>query len=252
MQNRSGSAHRPSQTTTLQRETVHDLRNLFGIVASAKHLLERDPARAQRQALLDALGEAATRGGRLTTRLLASDPAAGDLYPTDIGERLADLAPLMQALTRNRIALHIDVAVPHSHVRMINEAFDAAILELIANAVAADARHIAVRNRLVGMHVWTLVSDDGRGMSAAALSMARSGEDSGNAHGGGLSRVHHFARMTHGHLLIRSGRGVGTSIALILPVMLSAAGMEPGVSCTNIFLKPEENLHEKDRQPTTA
>ena len=56
-----------------ERENIHDLRNLFGIVSSASHLLERDPPPDRRAMLLDALSQAARRGGVLTTALLAKE-----------------------------------------------------------------------------------------------------------------------------------------------------------------------------------
>jgi len=227
------SAHRMPHATPLQREAVHDLRNLFGIVASAKWLLERDPVRPQRQAILDALADAARRGDRLTTHLLAPGTAVPRL--TDLGARLADLVPMMQALAGARITLDVDLALPRAHVRMAGDQFDAAIMELVANAVAAGARTIAVRNRLVGSRIWVLVSDDGPGMSASTLVWARSGTDAGKAHGGGFARVHRFARMTHGHVRLRSRRGAGTSIALVLPVVLSIAGIKPGAPSERAF-----------------
>lgn len=234
MQTRTGSAHQPSDGAPLQREVVHEVPNPLGIVASAK------PQFA-------VFGEAGMRGGQLLPHLLATDPAARDLSLVDIGARLADLAPMLRAAAGARISLHADVAILHSRVRMVREEFDAVILALIAHALAAGASNIAVRNHVVGARVWILVSDDGRGMCAPALATSRSGEGTESTHGGGLSRVHRFARMTHGKLLVRSCPGVGTSTALILPTMLSA-----GAPCTSAFLKPKETIDEKDRQRTAA
>jgi len=77
----------------IQRETIHDLRNLFGIVSSAKHLLEGQPAKVRRLALLQAIEAAAIRGGELTTSLLTPTKSPGVTARLDLNDRIMALDP---------------------------------------------------------------------------------------------------------------------------------------------------------------
>ncbi|MBC7667961.1 MAG: hypothetical protein H7236_05755 [Gemmatimonadaceae bacterium] len=55
------------------RETIHDLRNLFTVIVSARRLLGRDRTSPRGEDLLAAIEDAAFRGSQLTTNLLARD-----------------------------------------------------------------------------------------------------------------------------------------------------------------------------------
>lgn len=234
-----------------QRETIHDLRNLFGIVASATHVLERDPEPSRRRALLEAIEGAAMRGGALTTDLLTMRAHPRGMTRLDVGARLADLAPMIGALAGPRLDLDLQLAWPDAQARVDADGFDAAVLELVANAAATDARTIRVRSRRVGSRLWVVVADDGRGMSRALLARARQGRDGGGGRGTGLSRVHRFVRDAHGHLLIRSRPLAGTSIALVLPTLLSIA-VDERITPRWSDTPGKETIHEEDRQPIAA
>ena len=56
-----------------QRETVHDLRNLFAVIVCARRLLGKDRASERSEDLLVAIEDAAFRGSQLTMNLLARD-----------------------------------------------------------------------------------------------------------------------------------------------------------------------------------
>lgn len=209
--------------TAAQRQAVHDLRNLFGVVVAAKHGLERRPARVDQIALLEAIEDAAMRGSRLTTGLLGSASRDPNPRAFDVGVRLANLAPLMTTLAGTRVELDLEVACPNTMVRADALALDATVLELVANACAANARHIMVRSAAAGSRLWLLVADDGHGMTPQVLTQARGGVDAGGVHGAGLARVHDFVRNAHGRLRLRSREGRGTAIAIILPTVLGIA-----------------------------
>ncbi|MGB3928786.1 MAG: HAMP domain-containing sensor histidine kinase [Sphingobium sp.] len=237
-----------------QRQTIHDLRNLFGVVVAAKNILSRNPAQTQRITLLEAIEDAAMQGGRLTSDLLGNGVRPPNHQAVDVGARLADLAPMMNALAGPRVELDLEVGMPESRARIDPAAFDASILELIANAGAADARIIVVRSARVGARLWILVCDDGRGMPPETLVRARHGLDTGCAHGAGLSRVHDFVRASHGHLRIRSHVDGGTAIAIILPTVLSVTLADRRTPSRSAFPKPKhkETIHEKVRQSAAA
>lgn len=241
----------PPFSAAPQRQAIHDLRNLFAVVVSAKSLLARDPARKERAVLLDAIEDAAMRGSRLTTGLLAPGANSSPSRGTDPGARLNSLCPMMRALAGPLIHFDLKVASRPSLARIDGPEFDAALLELVANARAAGSHTIVVRARTIGSRLWFLVADDGRGMGKSTLDQARHGIDARAAHGAGLSRVHNFVRASHGSMRIRSRPSRGTSVAIILPTILSIAVDKPAPA-RSISLQLKEKIHEKVRQSAAA
>jgi signal transduction histidine kinase len=202
-----------------RRELIHDLRNLFGVVASAKHLLDEAPGDDRRKTLLEAIESAARRGGQLTTDLLSAPESLNRPEHTDVGHFLLQLAPMMRALAGTRADVALDLTHETIVASICPKMFEAAILELIANAAAgmrADGR-IVVRTRKVGERIHVVVADNGIGMSPAAMKRALS-NCFGGAHGTGLGRVQHFASAAHGSPNFRSSIGRGTVVSLNLPM----------------------------------
>ena len=205
-----------------QRKVIHDLRNLFAIIGAGTSLLKRDPGPARRREVFAAMEEATRQGALLTTDLLANCASGVDPTIVDVSERLAKLAPMVHVLTE----AHVDLAHSNSLpalVRMVPTDFDAVVLEMISNAVAAGASSVTIRAHRCGGRVWILVCDDGCGMSPATRARAYRGTDLGMAHGMGLSRIGQFMDRSGGHLRIRSRSGGGTQIALIFPPLPKAA-----------------------------
>lgn len=234
-----------------QREVIHDLRNLFGVVAAAKHLLAKRPTEGKRTFLLDALEGAALRGGQLTTELLASG-ASGQLEIVDLNERIKGLEPMMRTLLGGDAALGLDLCEGCLPVRIDQAGLDAAILELVANARAAlpAAGRIRIRTRLVGSRIWVSIADDGWGMSPTKLEQAMRGR-MGGANGTGLGRVRNFLNAAHGRFHIRSRETRGTVVCMNLPMVLSAALGEP-VALNGRMSPPDKESKHEDRQPATA
>lgn len=217
MQLQSKVEARPAASAA-QRKVIHDLRNLFAIIGAGKSLLERDPPPARRREVLAAIEEATRQGAQLTTDLLASCADQSQPVIVDAGERLAKLTPMMRVLTSAQVNLAQSNRRKPLLVRMVPADFDAVILELVFNAAAAGASSVTIRSRTCDDRVWTIVSDNGCGMSPATLARARRGDDLGLAHGTGLSRIRQFMEMSGGHLRIRSRPGLGTQIGLVFPL----------------------------------
>ena len=91
------------------RVHVHDLRNLFAVVASAKYLLERPLAEQKHRTVLEALGKVAAEGMVLTNGLLC-DGHACQPEVADAPEALRKLEPMLVALAgaERQIRLEID------------------------------------------------------------------------------------------------------------------------------------------------
>ena len=217
------------------RETVHDLRNLFTVIVSARRLLGKDRASQRGEDLLAAIEDAAFRGSQLTTNLLARD-AQAQAKIIDVGSRLAGVAPLLLALADPWVEVRVAASDRSLPACLAPETFDAAILELVRNARAAIAGKgaISVRVRALGDRIWLTVADTGRGMSPLDLQDAPHAFRTASANGTGLGRVQHLAGQAGGHVRIRSRAGKGTVISIVLPmspiaaVALSAAPQRPG------------------------
>lgn len=240
-----------TMSTPPSAEIIHDLRNLFGIMASAGRLLEDSPSDARRAKLLRAIESAAERGGQLTTDLLARrGPAPGRTF--DACQRFAALEPMMQALA-GRASIRIDCPQAQLPVRLDPAGFDAAILELVANARAAlsPQGRITVRLRTVGRRIWLSVADNGDGMDPIALASALRSPEAPSAHGTGLGRVRLFACEAHGRMHVRSRKGRGTVVSLNLPMVISMAFDEPIARQARRSPQTQEKFHE-NRQPVAA
>ncbi|PBN42931.1 HAMP domain-containing sensor histidine kinase [Sphingobium sp. D43FB] len=210
-----------SGTQITERENIHDLRNLFGIVSSASHLLGDDPTPNRRAVLLDAISEAARRGGTLTTALLAKETSAM-VQAFDLNRHLGALQSLLDAQSNSGVEVSVEVSAEPSPVKLDSSAFDAAILELVTNARGAlnGTGRILVRTKRVGRRIWVIVADTGQGMGSDELSAILLGARPAGAHGTGLGRVRHFAQAAHAHFHIRSVLGRGTVAALAIPLIL--------------------------------
>jgi hypothetical protein len=202
-----------------ERENIHD-RNLFGIVSSASHLLDDDPTLDRRAVLLDAISEAARRGGTLTT-VFAKETSAM-IQAFDLNRHLGALQSLLDAQSNSGFEVSVEVSAEPSPVKLDSSAFDAAILELVTNARGAlnGTGRIQVRTKRVGRRIWVIVADTGQGMGSDELSAILLGARPAGAHGTGLGRVRHFAQAAHAHFHIRSVRGRGTVAALAIPLIL--------------------------------
>lgn len=230
-----------------QGETTLDPRNAFRIAFSAK---EREVVRAQRLALLDTIDGGTIQGSELTSGSLAHASVATGCEAVETSARLHSLEPMVRALAGPHLNVEFDLAEPVPLVRLVPADFDAAILELVANAGAAEARTITVRSRQIGSRIWVMIADDGRGMSSRLLQRAPSGEDAGYTRGAGLSRIRRFANSVHGRLLVHSRSGAGTVVCLNLPTVLKLAAHEPG-SFRRHPLKKEKTHAQIRRRATT-
>lgn len=206
-----------------QTQAVHDLRNLFGIVASGTRLLERQTDPARSRPVLNAMLAAAERGASLTSQLLMEgrDPRTRRF---DAAEALRDLAPLV----RTKLAGHVlQLELPSEAVRIAARQadFDAVVLELVTNAERAlgPIGSLRLRARRIGGQLHLVVADSGCGMRGAPIGTDTTLAADPSAHGHGLAFVRRFARDAHGNLRIRSKAGLGTVVKLTLPIVLGLA-----------------------------
>lgn len=233
----------------IQRETIHDLRNLFAIVSSAKHLLDGQPSKVRRLALLQAIEASAIRGGALTTSLLALRHPDGVTTRIDLNHQIMTLEPMIRAMS---CGVLLDLCDDYLPLRVDADGIDAVIFELLANAKAAGATVVTLRTRRIGARAWLTIQDNGGGMNPETLERVRCCVDLRGAHGAGLSRVETFARTAHAQLHFRSRAGIGTVVSMNLPTVLRMAASEPGADVPRISLTMKEKSREKNRRTSPA
>lgn len=202
------------------RHRAHDLRNLFGAIAAARHLLDRTPEEPRRSQILAAIGEAAQRGDSLTTSLLAETGARVEKF--DVAARLRQLEPLLRAVADGDNRLLVELAGGSAVIRAVPEQFDHIVIELVANAGHALARAgtIRIRLRATQGRVHLLVADSGAGMSRNQCRELLTRPARRGANGTGFQQVRGFVDALHGRLRLRSTPQRGTVVMLDLPALL--------------------------------
>ena len=196
-------------------DDIHDLRNLFGVVASSAHLMQDMPMPDRASLLLDAIDQAAMRGGEIATRLLgrASDRRVG---ANDLNSRIAELAPVFDGLVGPQIAVKSRLCAAPLPINGAAQGIEDILIELVWNARRAIGGNeiIQLRTRRIGTRAWVLVADTGCGFDDRQLSMFRMRKLQGN----GLSRVRRWVDRIHGRLRLRSRAGCGTVVMIDLPL----------------------------------
>lgn len=222
---------------------AHDVKNLVQAVRSGARLMERradDPAEVRRCAAL--LGDAAERGRRLVEAMLdfargGGGEAEGQGVPLEAGQALLDLAELLNRTLGSGWRVKVVVPPGLPPARGDRAGFEAAVVNLAANArdamprggtvtIAAWVEELPESRDDIGLkagrYVVAAVSDTGAGMDAATL--ARVGEPffttkgPGRGTGLGLATVRGFCTRSGGALLLDSEAGRGTTAAMWLPV----------------------------------
>lgn len=201
------------------RACVHDLRNLFAVVASAKSLFERELGEEKRRLVLDALGRVAVEGKIVTDALLAGE-RKNHAESSDAAAELRNLAPIISALEHPGRRIELSIGNPLSCIRMDPAEFRAIVLELVTNAAAAGASRIQIREAFHGGSCWIIVGDNGVGFADKQDAPAQAAP---GLHGTGLRRLITAVAASGGTVKIRSKPGRGSTIALILPPLSIAS-----------------------------
>jgi signal transduction histidine kinase len=217
---------------------AHDFNNLLTVVMASLESLE---ARLEPQSPLRRyVGRAmsgAERGAGLTRQLLAiaRHPPPRPI-PFDAAAHVRDTIDRLRSLLEPGVALELDADPAGAWIESDPSQFDAALVNLLLNAGEAMPQGgrvtISVRNAMwqadgqaadgavppPGACVAITVADDGRGMTEqvrrAAFAPFFTTKPAG--HGLGLAQVDGFVRQSHGHVVLHSAPGGGTSITLWL------------------------------------
>jgi PAS domain S-box-containing protein len=215
---------------------AHDFNNLLTVVIGALDLIIRHPDdAARRERLSQAALSAARRGERLTQQLLAfSRRQALRPETVDLNLMIGDIEQILRRSVGDEIALEIVRDAGGAIARVDPAQFEAALLNLVVNAVHATPAggRITVTTEHLhagpesapeledGDYVRVQVRDTGHGMPAEVISQAFepffTTKEPGKGTGLGLSQVYGFARQSGGAATVSSGVGEGTTVSLYL------------------------------------
>jgi signal transduction histidine kinase/ActR/RegA family two-component response regulator len=227
---------------------AHDFNNMLATVLGNLELMERrvsqagddwSPSDSERLLrLIERATGAVTRGGQLTSRLLAfSRRQPLSARATDVNALLRELITLAASTLGRRIQVVSELDDGLWPAMIDASQVEAAILNLCLNARDAmpDGGHLTIRTMnltvdpgagehddlALGEYVQVSISDTGTGMTADVKARAfdpfftTKGPSAGS--GLGLSQVYGMARQSGGNVVIDSTLNEGTRVTLSLP-----------------------------------
>ena len=237
---------------------AHDFNNLLTIIVGNLETIQRaltaggalDPDRLARA--VDYAMRGAERAASLTQRLLAfSRRQPLDPKPVDVGRLVTGMSELLRRSLGEQIAIETVLAGGLWRVLVDANQLEVSILNLAVNARDAmpdggkltietantllDESYAALQSEVVpGQYVVVSITDTGVGMSREVQTRAfepfYTTKDIGQGTGLGLSQVYGFVKQSGGHVKIYSESGMGTTVKLYLPRLLTdEAAAEPEV-----------------------
>jgi len=204
---------------------AHDFNNLLtaiigGLDLALRKMKPDDPSRRY----LDGAAQAAQRGAKLTSQLLAfSRVQRLEVTLVDLKALLDGMRELLDQSLGPAVRLEIDVAADAAFVRSDANQLELALLNLAVNARDAmpEGGQLAITVRRQADLVEIAVRDTGQGMTKQvaerALEPFYTTKEPGKGTGLGLSQVYGLIRQSHGSVKIDSGPGEGTTVRLLLP-----------------------------------
>jgi signal transduction histidine kinase/CheY-like chemotaxis protein len=238
---------------------AHDFNNLLTVVLGSIEMLSRLMAEPRAQRLLSAAEQAAARGARLTSQMLAfSRRTQSKIVPIDVNAAIESIDDLLRGTVSSALEICYDLQDRLWPALADPSQFDVVLLNLMVNARDAmpDGGRITIRTQNLahmqsdvgpGPGDWVVVAveDTGHGMTEAVRASAFepffTTKDVGKGTGLGLYIVYGFAVQSGGVATIESAPGHGTTVRIFLP--RSAAPPAPAETAA---------VSTDDRPPTSA
>jgi PAS domain S-box-containing protein len=212
---------------------AHDFNNLLMVISGGLSILDREQTVERRQAVREAMRQAAERGAALTRQLLAFSRQK-ELYakPLAIPRHVEGMRELLDGSLGGSVTVETVFDPEVWPVRIDEGELGIALLNLCVNARDAMPQGgtitIAAVNRadiqeygLTGDFVELSVSDTGVGMDAETIARCLepfyTTKDIGKGSGLGLAQVYGFAHGSGGSVQIESKAQEGTRVLLLLP-----------------------------------
>ncbi|MDZ4305974.1 MAG: response regulator [Pseudomonas sp.] len=245
---------------------AHDFNNMLTGIIGSLELLRRRLARGRLDdldSLIDLGVTSANRAAGLTHRLLAfSRRQSLDSKPVEINQLVTSMGELLQRSLNESIVLDMQLSGQLWTAEADPNQLESALLNLALNARDAmpDGGRLVVetRNRHLdnvftaaygtltpGDYVELSVIDTGCGMPENVISRAFdpffTTKPIGQGTGLGLSMIYGFARQSHGHVILHSEVGKGTTVSLFLPRCVGEVTVDAPLDAT---LPPFANAGE--------
>lgn len=227
---------------------AHDFNNLLtAVIGNLDMIRSRASADERLRRLADNALEAARRGAKLTTQLLAfSRNQRMKLAPVELARVLEAMSGLLHQSVGPSIEIKTDIDPKADVVLSDANQLELALLNLAVNARDAMpdggalsisscvAHHADVRQLPSRPYVELRVTDTGVGMSetvrARAMEPFFTTKRVGQGTGLGLSQVYGVVRESGGMVLLQSEENRGTTVRLILPAATLPAPVEDHVA----------------------
>lgn len=206
---------------------AHDFNNLLTAVVGNLDLIRRRSPDARVQRLADNALNAAQRGAKLTSQLLAfSRTQKLAIAPVDVNAVVAGMHDLLNQSLGTGIALKLEIDPELPPALADANQIELAILNLSINARDAmpDGGTLTIATSCASSDakaVTITVSDSGVGMTPEVAERAFdpffTTKPAGKGTGLGLSQVYGVAKQCGGDVVLRSAVGKGTTVVLSLP-----------------------------------
>ncbi len=248
-------AHKMEALGQLTGGVAHDFNNLLMVIRNALTIAQGRLQGGEPQVLtaLDTALRNVDRAAMTTSRLLAfarQQPLSAQLL--DVCDLINQLAETLRHALGNAISLQTRVGDDLWSVTVDRNQLETALLNLCINArdamphggkLAIEASNVSLESSRTGSrqtvkpgeYVRIAVADTGTGMPESVAQKVFepffTTKLPGQGTGLGLSQVYGFVRQTGGHVEIHTSPGAGTTVAMYLPRMATAAavaGLPPG------------------------
>jgi signal transduction histidine kinase/CheY-like chemotaxis protein len=213
---------------------AHDFNNLLQTISTALQVLDRAATEEPQRRVLIAAQRASAKAASLVRQMLTFGRAeALDPHPIDLNDFLLNTRELTGKAVGQHVSLSAAIAPNTPALHVDPTQLELALLNLVFNArdAMAEGGHIRITARPAtpqeardlgpAPFVWLEVADDGPGMDARTLARAFepyfTTKRIGAGTGLGLAQVQAFARQSGGDVVLESGVGMGTRVAMLLP-----------------------------------
>jgi signal transduction histidine kinase len=215
---------------TMTTGIAHEFNNLLTIVMGSLEQLHRNPLTPRGRSQLERAQWGVQQAGRLARQVLAfAGPERAEEQIVDLNQLVGEFDKMLEQMAGFGASLRLDLSPQVLPVRMNAAQMELALLNLVRNSATAMGGRGLITIRTAGhpldggggeSTVEVAVSDNGTGMTAAALQRANHPPDSrtaGDEVGLGLWMVKRFVAAYAGKVDIKTMLGKGTTVRLVFP-----------------------------------
>ena len=220
---------------------AHDFNNLLGIVIANLDYLDLHRLGAQDAVHARSALDAALRASKVTRSLMSvARRQTLEIRITDVNSQIVELAPLIETTAGKHVGLETRLYAQPLWASIDKSGFSNAIINLLINARDAvkgrSEKHIILSTGVEelgsnamelapGKYAVIAVRDNGSGIPESIRKRVMepffTTKERGHGTGLGLPMVYGFARQLNGTVHIESEEGVGTTVSIYLPLVVS-------------------------------